>query len=289
MAAPDPARLRWRVAVIAVGLVLLSACKVDIDLATEVEEDGSGTMTVTLLLGETVRSTLREGGLVTQDPEELRKIIESEGQDAVFSRGPDPVEILAETVPPEWDVEEVAEGNVRGLALRSSFSALDEIPELLAPFDDWGDEIAARQGADAEQGGVPVVARGFTITRDGPVFRFRGEPNAEAYEGATGGPNNLLAEFTISVKLPGGVREHDADEKEDGALIWHIVPGSSRTISATSDLTYDPREFPTVPLAVGASVAGLAGLLALRHVRGRRRNGSGPPGPDVPDSEPVPV
>lgn len=272
------------------GLVLLSACEVEIDVVTEVEEDGSGEMAVTVMLGETVRETLREKALKGDDPTELAEL-RAEGED-VFARGPQPIDLLEETVPAGWTAERVTDGPALGLRLRAEFADVREIPALLAPFDDWGDELVSSRGSDAERAGVAAVVRDFAIERDGPVFTFSARPDVTVYEGADGGANRLLAGFTVSLRLPGGIRDHDADEEDDGALIWRIPPGTSRTISATSDLTYEPSTFPTVPIVAGGSVAGLAGVLMLRRFRGRRGGpGSGePPGPTAVTSDvPTPV
>lgn len=295
VAASDTRTPPARLALVAIGLVLLSACRVRLEMATEVEEDGSGEIAVTVLLGETVRDTLNEGGLVTQDPEELQALLETGGEEALYAEDlADPVDVLERDVPEGWRHERIREGRLEGLRLRAAFESVDEIPALLGPFADWGDEVAARTGRDAEQIGVVTLTRGFSLTRDGPVFRFRAEPTAEAYEGATGGPNNLLATLTVSLKLPGGVREHDADEEHDGTLVWRISPGTSRTISATSDLTYDPSsEFPVAAIAAGGGLV-VAGLIAALVVRRRRRASSrsddGPAPPDaIREEVPAPV
>ncbi len=283
-----------RLVTVVVGLLLLlSACKVEMEVATTVEEDGSGELAVQLMLGETARSTLQESEPATDDLEERRRIIAEEGPEALEVKGPDPVDVLAETVPDGWRHERVVDGKIEGLRLTTRFGAVDEIPDRLERLNDWGDEFATQYESDAAEIGLGVVTNGFAIERDDPLFHLRGEPDARPYEGATGGPNNLLAEFTISVKLPGGVRDHNADEETDGALVWHIAPGTAREISATSDLTYDPFEIPWTPIAVGGATAGMVGLLALRSLRERRRAASGrdePPGPTgMHDDVPVPV
>lgn len=280
---------RWFVLGVA-ALMLLSACRVKIDVATQVEEDGSGEIAVTFLLGQTVRETLQAKERKSDDPAELAEI-RQRGED-IFERGEPVIDELARDIPEGWDAERATEGNNEGFVLRGSFSSLDEIPSLLEPLAGFGDEIAQRMGRDAADFGPAMLVRGLSITRDGPQFHFEAHPNAEEYEGAGEGPNRLATEFSLTVDLPGGIREHDADEEVDGALVWHIAPGTSRDISATSDLTYDPVEIPWVPIGVGGSTAAIVGLLGLRHLRSRRRSSGGddPPGPPgVHDDVPVPV
>lgn len=269
------------------GLVLLSGCKVEMHVATEVDEDGSGDIAVTVLLGETVRDTLREKRLKTEDPTELAAL-EARGEDT-FARGPDVIDVLARDVPDGWRAERITDGSLEGFRLRAEFESLEKLPALLRPFADWGDTVVAGQGRDAEQVGVAALVGGFSLTRDGSVFRFQASPNAKAYEGAEGGPNGLLTEFTISVKLPGGVREHDADTEEDGKLTWRIGPGASRSISATSDLGYDPSPVPWFLILGATAGVLLAGLLGLRALHRRR---GGPPGdeePPAPSDQDEPV
>lgn len=271
------------------GLMLLSACKVEIDVATEVEEDGSGEIAVAVMLGETVRGTLEEKKLKSDDPLELAEL-EERGED-VFERGRNPVDVLEEGVPPGWEAERVTQGKIEGVHLRAEFASLDELASLVESLSDFGEEIADQVDREVERIGVAALTRGFSLTRDGSVFRFRAEPNVEEYEGATGGANNLLAEFSLSISLPGGVREHDADEKEDGTLVWRIQPGTKRTISATSDLTYNPRDIPWTPIGVGGSAVAIFGFLALAsHRRRRSPGGDEPPGPaGVRDDVPAPI
>lgn len=286
-----------RLAAASLALVLLSACRVKLDVATRVDSDGSGEVAIALLLGQTVRESLSEGGLVSNDPEVLREILESGDRDALDAPdGPDPVDVLADDVPPGWEYERIKDENderIQGLVLRASFGSLDELRPLLDSLSLWGADVAAKAGGGVEQLGVAALTRGMLVTRDGPIFRFRAEPTAEAYEGATGGPNSLKGEFSIAMTLPGGIRAHDADEKVDGALVWHIPPGESRSISAVSDLNHDAGSFPVVPVVAGAAVAGLAGLLGLRAWRKRRRAGSddgdAPEPPDAVDEQLISV
>lgn len=280
--------VRFRLALAGVVLLLLSACRVEMDIATHVEDDGSGQVAVTVMLGETARETLREKELKGGSPEEQAERI-ARGED-LFERGSNPVDILADDVPPSWEAERITEGHLEGLRLEAAFSDLNEVRPLLEELSDFGGELAERIGRAPERVGPATLVREFSITRDGPIFQFRGEPNAEEYEGATGGSNKLIGVFTISVDLPGGVTEHDADEEVDGALVWHIEPGTKRSISATSDLTKSPPgEFPTVPVAIGGSVIGIGGLLALRWFWERRRRGGGgePPESGEHDEEPA--
>lgn len=277
-----------RFAVALVALLALSACRVKMDVATTVEEDGSGKLVVTVLMSETAREALQEKELKSDDPRELAELRER-GED-VFERGSMPLDLLEDDVPEGWRGERISEDDLEGMRLRGEFASLDEIPTLLGSLSEFGAEMASRFGRTTDDVGPAALAKGFSITRDGSLFHLEGEPDAEAYEGAAGGANNLDAELTLTVDLPGGIREHDADEKADDALVWRIPPGESRTISATSDLDYDPVEIPWTSIGIGGATLGLFGLLAWRARWSRRDDrGSEPPEAGAPEDVPAPV
>lgn len=274
-------------ALAAVALLALSGCRVKMDVATTVEEDGSGVVAVTVLMDRTMRGALQEKERKSDDPRELAEM-RARGEDR-FERGPDPLDVLEDDVPDGWQGERVSDGDLEGMRLRAEFAGLDEISGLLDSLATFGDEIAARYEYPIERVGPAALTQGFSITRDGPIFELRGEPDASVYEGATGGANNLSTELTLSVDLPGGIREHDADEESDGALVWRVPPGESRSISATSDLDYDPVEIPWTPIGVGGATLGLFGLLAWRSRWSRRGGGQEPPETGVHEDVPTPV
>lgn len=283
-------RNRCVVTLLALGLAL-SACKVEADVSTRVDEDGSGQVTASLLFDETVRETLREKKMKTEDAAELLELRRA-GED-IWEYGPNPINFLEEDVPPGWSGERVTEGNLEGMRLQARFESVEDIPELMEALSGFGTILAEeRVERDIEDIGFAALTRGLSITRDGEKFHFRANPDARAWEGAEGGANRLAAVVTLSVDLPGGIRDHDADEERDGTLVWQIPPGVERTISATSDLTYNPTEIPWTPLGIGGSAAAIAGLLTLSFVRQRRRAGGTdePPGPaGMPERTPEPV
>lgn len=279
---------RW--ALIAVGILLLSACRVKMDVTTTVEEDGSGEIVAAVLMSQTAREGLQPKERKTDDPLELHEL-RQQGED-LFERGPMPLDTLEDDVPDGWRGERITEEGREGIRLRGEFDSLDEIPDLTDSLSGFGDDLLAEFGRTTGNVAFPVLTQGFSITRDGPVFRVEGEPDAEAYEGATGGPNNLLAELVLSVDLPGGVVEHDAEEQDGSTLTWTIAPGESRSISATSDLNKsEPTEIPWTPIGIGGATLGMVGLVAWRSMRDRRGgSGDDPPGSSgVRDDIPTPV
>lgn len=283
-------KVRGRFVLVAIALVVLSACRVKMDVTTTVEDDGSGEIVATVLMSQTAREALQPKERKTDDPRELAELRER-GED-IFERGPMPLDALEDDVPEGWQGERISEDNREGMRLRGEFESLAEIPELLESLSGFGDDLLAEFGRTTENVAFPVLTQGFSINRDGPMFRVEGEPNAEAYAGATGGANNLLAELTLSVDLPGGVVEHDADEQDGSTLTWTIAPGDSRSISATSDLNKsEPTEIPWTPIGIGGATLGMVGLVAWRSMRDRRRGGGDePPGSSgVRDDIPTPV
>lgn len=269
---------RRRFVLVAVVLLLLSACRVKMDVRTTIEDDGSGEIVATLLMSQTAREALQPKERKSDDPIELHEI-RQRGED-IFERGPMPLDALEDDVPDGWEGERITEEGRDGIRLRSEFDNLEEISARVDSLSGFGDDLLAEFGRTTENVAFPVLTQGFSITREGPEFHVDGEPDAEAYAGATGGANNLLAELTIAVDLPGGVVEHDADEEEGSTLTWTIAPGESRSISATSDLNEsEPIEIPWTPIGIGGVTLGMVGLVAWRSMRDRRRaGGDEPPG-----------
>lgn len=245
---------------IAAVLVLLSACKIRVEVATEVERNGSGRVGVTLALA--------------LDEDERR----------LFEGAPDGdvVDVLAEEVPQGWESEPYRvtdrEGReLEGIRATRRFGSLDELHQVIGQAQ----ELSA-EGAAADAG---ALLGEFTIRQEGDRFVFHaapvgpdpaaglGLPEAgsevdefgQALAEAFGGLLEVEAEAAIRVRLPGEVLESNADREEGGALVWELVAGERRELSAVSDASRGgDGGFPVVPVAVGVAAAVvLAGAFAL--------------------------
>lgn len=208
------------------GLAVLSACQMRVEFRTEVNPDGSGRFAVALGVDE-----------------ELRELSQDSGED--------PLADFDEEVPEGWETEPWTEGEFEGVVATRRFDS----PEALA--------IALAELENSEQ----QFFQEFSLTRIGNEFRFSAQADPAPLEDSGTSPAVLesFIDLRVVVELPGRLVEHNADEAEDGRLVWQLSVTEPRTLSARSQVG----RFPLLPaLTVLAALVGLT--VAWLAMRARR-------------------
>lgn len=227
-----------RLALLAVLAVLISACKVKVEQGFELNADGSGQAVAIVAFDQELQDMLASA---------------APGGDLVdFSDPP----------PPGWEAEEWAEDEFRGSVATADFADLDGL-RAIVETDMTGDE---------------GLLQSFAIEQVDDGFRFSALLSGESLEGSlegvegidmSGAAEEMTSTFfdaAVTVKLPGKVVSHNADEvRSDGTLVWNVgVLDGGRAIRAESRAGGG---LPIVPLAIGVVVvaAAVAGFLHWRR------------------------
>ena len=223
------------IAAAAVSLLLVS-CRAEINIALDVEEDGSGTVAFEFGLDEELRSLMASTGA---DADDLFSDLDTgfEGG-TTFQR---------------------EEGDMSFQGVLVEFDDVGEISDQLA--DSSGD-LASFGEFSFEVGDTEAVFDAALLTEEQDLGNFPLDPLA-----LTG--DVFSANFIVG--MPGTVVEHNADEVlADGRLRWDIpLLGGEKTLHAVSDL--GGSSFPWLWVLVG--VALLVGVIATiaAVVLGRRQ------------------
>ncbi len=245
------------VLVSAVALLVSVACEVDAVVAVDVEEDGSGVVSVEVLLDAAAAAGLGDPGAVRVD--DLRAA--------------------------GWRVDDPAEregGGVR-LAADREFASPDQLADVLA-------EVG---GPDALFSGVRLdIDDGFattnydfaaTLVTTGSLEQFSDPELAAALGGLPLGrtPEELAAasgeagsvELEVRVALPGGVPETDGTLAE-GAAAWRVdlTGGSAETVELSSSSVVRSQR-TTGLLALGSVLVALGVAAGAWWAISRRREG----------------
>lgn len=163
---------------------------------------------------------------------------------------------------------------------------VDASDDFAAALEARGAELEAAMPEsmlEGEMSPLDVASGGdFQLALDGDewVFEYEMEPIDSAMLGELAGDPQagMMAEFfgeqmtmQTTLKLPGEVTEHNADEVlEDGTLVWNQTGfGTSATLSARSDVSSGLSTMMMAGLLIGGLVVvlGLAGYLLF----GRKR------------------
>lgn len=235
-----------RLILIAIIGLTLAACQMKMEQATIVNEDGSGTITAFMGFDEEMMS------LVGQD-------------------GTDPFEDLESDIPEGFTAERVTEGKFQGVRISGDFTSLEDFKDKAASLTQDG------EGLEGD----------YSITREGDVFSFKADMqgfdmsdlgDASQFEGVD---LAALFDISVSVKLPGEVKTHNADEvRSDGTLVWKLMAGGSpETFEATSELGGGGNT--TMLLAI---IGGVILLAAIAYLLTRKK---GAPALDTTGSGPL--
>ncbi len=220
-----------RIVLLAVIMLLLSACKVKVEQGFELNADGSG-----------------EAAMIVGFDQEAQDMLASS-----VPAGVDPIEGMTSDAPPGWKSEEWSQGGFKGFRVSTGFDDL----------------VALQTLVDTTFTGDDGMFESFSIVESGGGFRLDGVLSGESLEQSFDGSDDIFAgaaedmmgsffEASIVIKMPGEVVSHNADEaRSDGTLIWNVgVTDGGRAIRAESQ---PGGGLPIVPMA-GAAVVLLAGI-----------------------------
>jgi hypothetical protein len=247
-----------RFVLLAVIVLLLSACKVKVEQGFEVKADGSG-----------------EAGMIVAFDQEAQDMMASS-----VPNGVDPLAGMAGDAPPGWTSEEWSQGEFKGFEATSGFNDLAALQTLV----------------DTTFSGEDGMFESFSIVESGGGFRLDGvlsgdslEQSAQGDDLFAGAAEDMVGSFfeaAIAIKLPGEVVSSNADEvRSDGTLIWNVgVTDGGRVIRAESQ---PGAGLPIIPIA--AAALALAGAVAGFVVWRRRRPPANPIGRLEYDDEGKPL
>ena len=260
-----------RHALVAAALLLVATGCIRTEVSIEVNEDGSGVM-----------------GFLLAFDRQLMSALEAFGDDeAGFDTDMLLEDIDVDDLPLGATVEPYEEGDFTGVVFRVPFEDGDDIAATLARIaSDAGD------GAPLDSDEGPFDE--FELARHGDEWRFAAlvDPASDETfdefaedEGSLDFARALFGDamFTVRLKLPGEVTEHNADSIEtDGTLRWEIdlFSDEARELHATADAgstggflgvlgadnVGDGWLMIGVLVVVGALIA-LAGWFAVRQTR----------------------
>lgn len=237
-------RRRLLVMTAALGL-LLAACEAEINVRVELEADGSGTAAVEIGVDEEFRELIEASGESLEDAF-------LEGGDEIFSL-------------PGAEQVTFTRGDLDYIAVSLPF---DDINDLSSLADDASDNPLNDLDISIDEDRA-VVSGSLDLGDDTLGTADLGEFDPGIIE-------DVFA-FHVQVKMPGDVKESDADRTlEDGTLEWDIpLTGGVVSIEAISDPT-PSSGFPIwliVLIAAVAIVVILVLVWAIRRNRGAPASG----------------
>lgn len=237
-----PRRPLRALVLLAIGMVLLSGCRLDVVAGADVAADGSATVSLSLRMDDALLDELDELAI---DPSVEIQALATELEDWSLDRSVDDEQAVTLTLSREVDDPAEIGGAFRGLA----------------------DGLASRDPALLLDVDVQVDDEGAATVSGGAAFRPPASAGAELDGEPLGPEADELAELTetalyprLELTLPGQIQEHDADQVDGRTLTWEVPIGTTRELSATSE---PPGLLETTWLwvAIGGGVVLLLGLI----------------------------
>lgn len=267
------------------GLLLLAGCTVNVGLDTQVETDGSGTVSVRLAADQELQDALSgaAGGLGS-----LGSLLDIFGGLGDLTGLPGSVDELFDTIlgeiPGEWEVERGTDDDgTKWLAMTRPFASPEELEEILA-------SSALSSVVDIEN---------LTLTRDEGVFSTKtlfsttadvGGAMSQLGEAAVDLPLDLLGQVLVienRLTLPGTIGDNNADEVQGNTLVWNVGTSGAREMHAES-VAYNWAAIVGIIVAGGIVIAALVVALVLIILRRRRPSSpTSPPQDSVPGEAPA--
>ena len=215
---------------------VLTGC-VRIEMTFTVDEDGSGAVDMVVAVDEA--------------------LLAASGESADDMLGD------VDDLPPGAVVSEYREDGFVGQRMSVPVADMERAAESLGSTDNMTDAVD------------------FEFVREGNNWRFTMDvpPLGQELAGENGDISAGLAasvvnipEFRVRVSLPGEITEHNADQVEDGVLVWDLdlMSGEPRTLSARSELAGVSPAIVAVAIGAGVAVVVLAAVAVRSAVRGRR-------------------
>lgn len=193
----------YRLFLIASFAVLLSGCTMRSFIDINVGPDGSGTFEVTMAFDEELRT------LMEQDSEEP-----VDWNDPTSFSGEDSPADIVDDFPEGTTIDPYSEDGFEGFTASIEFSSLEELDALLAEASTDGEEAFPFHITSDGEGR-------FELTTDGEVLAAA-QPSEEETEFFDPSILSSLFEVQLRVSLPGEVVSTNADDTEDGVMVWNL-------------------------------------------------------------------
>ncbi|MGI8575352.1 MAG: hypothetical protein ACR2MA_08410 [Egibacteraceae bacterium] len=234
-------RLAVGVLVLVQAGMLLTGCRLDAQLAIDVERSGGGTLRLVLAADANLVRRLRAADT-------------------------DPLGQLARTVRQQegWQVTRRAtpDGGSR-VTLRTSFADVEDLTRLTEELSAAvnGPELAVLEPFGLDIEGRTLTLRGRALLQPGPAVRDYGLTPAEAVALLV---NREAVSYTVRVRMPGTVELTDGAVTPAGAVRYRVPPGSAVDVLVVAQR---PRPWRLIVLVLTAVVALIAAYVLRRHRR----------------------
>jgi hypothetical protein len=244
-----------------VGAIVLTACRLDVDVSTTVDADGTGDVIVVGVIDKDVvdRVPGLAGSLVLEDATTAGWVVE----------GPTATETGGLTV-----------------TLRHPFTTVQEAANLVNSLGPPFTDIAFERSASDEEVAVAIAG---TLTLPGGTWdafadqalitATGGTPFAAQLQESGANPAQSMS-VELAVRLPGDIEQSNGDTRE-GAVVWSApLDGTSLDVSARSVLRAGggnggwagPLGTVALVLLIAWLIAGIVLALLVVRARNRRRN-----------------
>ncbi len=226
-----------------VGLLLLSGCRLGAEVAVDVDADGGGRVTLTLVTDGEIAAQAAEADLALFD---------------------DVAGVAGEAERWSAELADTEEGG-RWLELTGRARDAEALAGLL---DDLAEGLAGPELRPLEDVTVEVDEEAGQLTVSGVASTALGEAVADLgvdRDEAVAELDDALR-YTVVVRMPGEVLEHDDGtlEADERSVRWEVPAGEEVAFAVTGE---QPTELPLALLAALAAVAGLAALALAWRLR----------------------
>ena len=232
-------------------VLVLTACKVRLDVALVINEDETGTIEFAVSMDQ-----------------EIRDLLSQSGNDQLP---------IADSLPEGWVSEEFVDGGFEGARAIAAFSSLDDFGSLLNVVT--GGVLGENSAASTD------VFSQLQLARDGDLYNFSVDLTGleaslrAALGGAAGDTGGLdssvflseLIDMRIVLTMPGEIVSSNADATAESTLTWNLsVRDDGKTLMAQSIVAIPIGPNVVVPVvAVALSVA--AALIVIRRRSTQRK------------------
>lgn len=233
----------FRLLLVATLAMLLSGCTMRALVGVNVNPDGSGVFEVSMAFDEELRTLLEQDSTEPIDWSDP----------ASFDDSDSPADII-DDFPEGATVDPYSDDDFEGFTMSVEFGSLDELEQILEQTSSEGEE-----------------AFPFRITSDGGG-RFELVTDGNMFEGAQlddeetemFSPSMVadLFDIQLRVQLPGEVVSTNADETDEGVMIWRLDPTADDPLSPTAVSEVSSSSLSTLLILVGLLIvgAGAAGI-----------------------------
>ena len=225
--------------------LVLTACKIRIDVALEIAEDETGAFELAISLDQEMRDLLSQSGN-DQPP-------------------------IDDNLPEGWISEAFVDGEFEGTRATSTFSSFDDLSERLNDIVDDGFGNAAT---------APDFLSQLQLSREGDSFTFSADLTGleEGLDTAIGGaagdsggvdPSAFLAELVdirVVLTMPGDIVTSNADATAGSTLTWNLsVLDDGKTLTAESTTASPIEPSSVIPvIAVGLMIFAIVVIVRRR-------------------------